>query len=187
MTADVFSVFPTLTTPRLLLRELDPADAADVLVFRGDPEVQRFNSAPMTDIRQALALIDTLRKWYLAQKAIHWGVTLRGESRVIGLYSLHGLDRYHRRGALGYDLAREYWGQGIAQEAVGEIVRFAFEQLELNRLEAVTIADNYRSVSLLERLGFTLEGTRREHSLEDDGLFHSSAIYGLLRREYLAR
>jgi ribosomal-protein-alanine N-acetyltransferase len=186
MTADDLSVFPTLTTARLTLREADPADARDMLTFRGDPEVQRFNSRPMSDISEALTLIDTVRKWYLAQKAIHWGVTLQADQRVIGLVSLHGLDRYHQRGSVGYDLAREFWGQGIASEAVREVVRFAFEHLALNRLEAVTIADNFRSVDLLERLNFKLEGTRREHSLEDDGLFHSSAIYGLLRREYLA-
>jgi [ribosomal protein S5]-alanine N-acetyltransferase len=58
--------------------------------------------------------------------------------------------------------------------------------VELNRLEAVTIADNVRSVHLLEKLGFHHEGTRREYSLEDDGQFHSCSIYGLLRREYLA-
>ena len=187
MPIDHFSVFPTLTTARLTLREVDPADARDVLIFRGDPEVQRFNSRPMTDISEALALIDTLRKWYLAQKGIHWGVTQHHDQRVIGLFSLHGLNRFHRRGSIGYDLAREFWGQGIASEAAQAVVRFAFEQLGLNRLEAVTISDNYRSVHLLERLGFTLEGTRREHSLEDDGLFHGSAIYGLLRREYLSQ
>jgi ribosomal-protein-alanine N-acetyltransferase len=185
MTADDLSMFPTLTTDRLLLREVDPADARDLIAFRGDPEVQRFNSRPMTDVSEALTLIDTVRKWYLAQKGIHWGVTLHGDQRVIGLCSLHGLNRFHQRGAIGYDLGREFWGQGIAFEAVGAVVKFAFEQLSLNRLEAVTIADNFRSVVLLERLGFKHEGTRREHSLEDDGLFHGSAIYGLLRREYL--
>lgn len=184
MTADEFSLFPTLTTERLVLREVDPADAQDLLVFRGDPEVQRFNSRPMTDISEALTLIDTVRKWYLAQKAVHWGITLKDEQRVLGLLSLHGLNRFHQRGSIGYDLAREFWGQGIASEGVGAVVQFAFDQLSLNRLEAVTISDNYRSVVLLERLGFTLEGARREHSLEDDGLFHSSSIYGLLRREY---
>ena len=185
MTGDDLSIFPTLSTERLLLREVDPADARDLLTFRGDPDVQRFNSRPMTDISEALTLIDTVRKWYLALKGIHWGVTLHGDQRVIGLCSLHGLNRFHQRGSIGYDLAREFWGQGIASEAVSAVVRFAFEQLALNRLEAVTIADNFRSVVLLERLGFQLEGTRREHSLEDDGLFHSSTIYGLLRREYL--
>ena len=56
--------------------------------------------------------------------------------------------------------------------------------MDLNRIYAGTIADNHASVRLLERLGFQREGTRRQHSWEEDGTFHDSAIYGLLRSEY---
>ena len=52
--------------------------------------------------------------------------------------------------------------------------------MNLHRIEAHTIADNRRSVRLLERLGFQREGTRREYALEDDLAFHDSAVYGLL-------
>ncbi len=63
------------------------------------------------------------------------------------------------------------------------MVRFAFVRLDLQRLEAETIADNVESVRLLERLGFVREGTRRAFSYEDDERFHDAAIYGLLKRE----
>ena len=52
--------------------------------------------------------------------------------------------------------------------------------MQLHRIQAHTIADNHRSVRLLERLGFRREGTLREYSLEDDLTFHDSAVYGLL-------
>lgn len=184
MTTFDFSTFPTLTTERLLLREVDSADASNLLAFRGDPEVQRYNSRPIKNVTQALGLVDTIRQWYLGHRAVHWGVTVHGDQRVIGLFSLHGLDRVHQRGAIGYDLAREVWGRGYAFEGVQAVVRYAFEHLPLNRLEAITISDNVRSVHLLEKLGFHHEGTRREYSLEDDGHFHSCSIYGLLRREF---
>ena len=45
-----FSAFPTLTTERLVLRELVSPDAPDVFVFRSDPEVQKYNSEPMTNV-----------------------------------------------------------------------------------------------------------------------------------------
>jgi ribosomal-protein-alanine N-acetyltransferase len=57
--------------------------------------------------------------------------------------------------------------------------------MDLHRVYAGTIADNHESVRLLERIGFTREGTRREHSWEDDGTFHDSAMYGLLRHEFI--
>ncbi|MEQ4206886.1 GNAT family protein [Actinopolymorpha sp. B9G3] len=56
--------------------------------------------------------------------------------------------------------------------------------MDLNRVEAETIADNHESVRLLKRLGFQREGIRRAYSLEEDGTFHDGAIYGLLAHDY---
>lgn len=67
---------------------------------------------------------------------------------------------YSNRAILGYDLARKYWGKGIASEAVREIIRFGYEKMELNRIEAETIEDNHESRSMLEKPGFVLEGIR---------------------------
>ena len=61
---------------------------------------------------------------------------------------------------------------------------YGFVQRKLNRIYAGTIAENYKSVRLLERLGFVREGTRRQHSLEDDGRFLDSAMYGLIRSDW---
>jgi ribosomal-protein-alanine N-acetyltransferase len=176
--------FPSLTTRRLILREVVDADADDLLVFRGDAEVQRYNLEPMKTSVEALSLVRTMQGWFASRYAIQWGITLRGEDRVLGLCGLHDWSRNHRRASLGYDLARSHWGRGIATEAMHAVLRYGFEQMDLDRIEAVTIVDNTRSIRLLERLGFALEGVRRESSLEEDGLFHGSAIYGLLRSEY---
>jgi ribosomal-protein-alanine N-acetyltransferase len=69
----------------------------------------------------------------------------------------------------------------LATEALTAAVRFGFSEMQLNRIEAQTIADNEPSTRLLDRLGFAREGTRRRYSWEEDGTFHDGAIYGLLR------
>ncbi len=177
------SKFPILETKRLVLREIVPADAEELLRFTGDPMVQRYNARPMADISEALASIEQERAMYLRQDGVLWGITLKNEDRVIGRVGFSAWSASNRA-MLGYDLAREYWGRGIASEAVREIIRFGFERMGLNRIEAETIEDNHESRRMLDRLGFTLEGIRREYSLEDDGLYHGSAMYGLLRSEY---
>ncbi len=182
-----FSVFPTLTTARLVLREVEPTDAAAVFAFRSDPEVQKHNGTPMQNIAEAEQLITDLRTVIFPNKyGIQWAVTQPGSDQVIGLFGLNYWDQQHRRIELGYDIAQAYWGQGFAVEGLKPILKWGFEQLNLNRVEAYTIADNHRSVRVLTKLGFTLEGTRRQYSLEDDGAFHGSSIYGLLREEYFA-
>ncbi|MCE7983234.1 MAG: N-acetyltransferase [Caldilinea sp. CFX5] len=185
MKISALSSYPVLQTERLILREVQPADAADVLVFRGDAYVQRFNSAPLQTIEEATLFIADARNLYDAQGGIGWGITLRGEDRVLGGVSLHSWSQYHRRAEVGYDLARARWGQGIGSEAVRAVLHFGFTQLNLNRIEAATIADNHESVNLLKKLGFTLEGIRRSYSWEDDGTFHDSAMFGLLRDEFI--
>ena len=86
---------------------------------------------------------------------------------------------------MGYDLARAFWGQGIGSEAVRAVLHYGFTELNLNRIEAATIADNHESVKLLRKLGFQLEGIRRGYSWEEDSTFHDSAMFGLLRDEYM--
>jgi ribosomal-protein-alanine N-acetyltransferase len=179
-----FTTFPVLTTRRLVLRELLLSDAQDVLVFRGDPEVQKYNAPVARDIEDVYALMEELRAGWTEQVGIAWAVTLKPGDAVLGLFGLHDWNKYHRRAEVGYDLAHAYWGRGIGTEAVRAIVRFGFERMNLNRIYAGTIADNHASVRLLEKVGFQREGTRRKHSWEEDGTFHDSAMYGLLRDEY---
>ena len=123
--------FPTLTTERLILREVIAEDAPDLLAFRGDPEVQRYNLVPMKDTREALALVRTMQGWYMTRYAIQWGITLPGEDRVLGLCGLHDWNRQHRRASLGYDLVRSHWGQGLAYEAMQAVLRFGFDEMDL--------------------------------------------------------
>lgn len=110
-----FSTFPTLTGERVVLRELEPDDAADVFVWRSDPEVQKYNTAPMKDVAEAAALIDELRHESSAHTQIYWAVTLRGDGRAIGLFGFNSWQRFHRRADIGYDLRRDHWGRGSQQ------------------------------------------------------------------------
>lgn len=173
---------PVLQTERLILREPMLADADDVFHFRSDPEVQRYNSAPHATRADSLALIETLR----AGDDVVWASCLAQGGRVIGLVGFAGFDLYHRRVEVGFDLAQEFWGQGLAGEALDAVLTYGFASMDLNRVEALTIADNHASVRLLERSGFVREGTRRAYSWETDGTFHDSAIYGLLGSEWSA-
>lgn len=183
-----FSTFPTLKTERLLLREVQHRDAKDILVSFGDFEVQKYNG-PVLDLNGVHDMVTDMRATYAKKMSLAWGITRQGDETVLGMVGLWDWNKYHRRAMLGYDLARVYWGNGFATEAITAVLRFAFDpaQMNLNRVDAYTIADNQGSVRLLERLGFTREGTRRGYSWEEDGTFHDSAIYGMLQAEWNAK
>lgn len=180
-----WSEFPVLETERLILRQPRLSDAPDVFVFSSDPVVQKYNAEPTTDIAEADELIRAYNAEYESTDGVIWGITLQGVDAVIGMIGFHYWS-IHNRAMLGYDLARAYWGRGIGSEAARRVIRFGFKNMGLNRIEAPTIEDNHESVRMLEKLGFTCEGIRREYTLEDDGKYHNSAMYALLLSEYQA-
>lgn len=181
-----FEYFPTLTTERLILRELRLDDAEAVFESWSDPEVQKYNAPTMEKVDEARDLIDYLLKRSAEKRGLIWGITKKDDNWVMGMCGYNSWNRYHRRADIGYDLAQRHWGNSYGGEAVRAMLQFGFEKMNLNRVEAETIEDNFGSVKMLQKLGFKLEGIRRGYSWEDDGSFHNGAIYAILRDEFFA-
>lgn len=180
-----FSTFPTLTTRRLVMREITAGDAADLFSFQSDPEVQKYDSdPPMQEVSEASALIVKMSEWFAARQAICWGITFKGEDRLIGWFGFYFWSRCHYKADLGYTIARPYWRQGIAREALSAMMQFGFEGMHLHRINVDTRMDNIASVYLMEKLGFTHEGVRRECIRNADGSYQSWGLYGMLEDEY---
>jgi RimJ/RimL family protein N-acetyltransferase len=85
---------------------------------------------------------------------------------------------------LGYSLHPEWWGRGAAGEALSALLGHLFRAHQLHRAIAITAADNRRSRSLLERLGFRHEGTMIESWWEPEGQWSDEVLYAVLGREW---
>lgn len=180
-----FSTFPILTTPSLTLRQMTPEDAADLFAFASDPEVQKYDSdPPMQELAEAVSRIIQTREWFETKQAIPWGIALNSENRVIGSIAFMFWDSRKYVADLGYTVARPYWRQGIATEAVRALMDFGFERMHLHRINVDTRMDNLASVALMRKLGFVHEGVRRECIRNDDGTYQSWGMFGMLEHEY---
>ena len=84
---------------------------------------------------------------------------------------------------MGYCLDEAAWGQGFATEAGHALLQWAFDTLDLNRVQAEVDTRNAASARVLEKLGFVCEGTLREDCVVD-GEVSDSWVYGLLRRAW---
>lgn len=180
-----YSHFPVLKTQRLLLRELTPQDAEAVFHIRGNYEVTRYNIGPAYQhLQQASELIDGISNGFRDYIDLRWGITHRENPQwVIGMCGYNYWSRNDHRASIGYDLARDHWGQGIMSEALRAVLQFGFTQMDLNRVEADTDTRNHASQRVLEKLGFKSEGVLREQFYDGDG-FYDLALFSLLRREY---
>jgi RimJ/RimL family protein N-acetyltransferase len=103
------------------------------------------------------------------------------DGRVIGAIGMT-IDE-NETGHVGYWCLRSERGQGIVPRAVRLLARFAFEELELGRVELVTDPDNASSQRVAEKLGFTREGVLRSHQLHPDGRRRDSVMFSLLPGE----
>ncbi|HYE51583.1 MAG TPA: GNAT family protein [Azospirillaceae bacterium] len=169
----------TLSTGRLVLRPLAVEDAGDLFAVFGDPDSMRFWSClPHADVAETRAMLEGM----VAEDGTSrmWAVTLDG-GRCLGWTSLHGAEG--RLVSVGYILAREARGRGLATEAVRASLAYAFQDWDMHRVEANLDPRNGPSAALLERLGFTREGVRREDFLLA-GRYYDTLVYGLLAAEW---
>lgn len=185
MTEFDFSTFPTLFTPRLILREFTPGDAADLFSIYSDPEVSKYDSdPPMQKTDEASDFIEKTGQEFAAKKSIWWAICLKDENRLIGDVVFFFWNQAYYKADLGYGLARAYWRRGIAAEAVRAVTKFGFETLGLHRINVDTRMDNIASVRLMQKLGFHHEGVRRECIRNADGTYQSWGLFGMLADEY---
>ncbi len=102
----------------------------------------------------------------------------------IGNLGLHRVDWKNRTATLGMVLGeKEYWGKGYGTDAGSVVLRFAFHELNLHRVELETYSFNPRAMRCYEKLGFIQEGVRRK-ALYREGQYHDVHTLGLLRDEY---
>lgn len=178
---DVFVSLPMLSTTRLRLRGMSEEDTDGLFDLFGDEEVCRYYAwDTFTDREQARELARHSAELYRQRQAMRWGLVLPGADRIIGTCGYTRWDRDNRYAVLGYDLARPYWRQGLMSEAVAAVLRFGFEHLNLNRVEATMLLGNTASAAVLLRAGFQLEGQMTQRHWHR-GTFHDMQMYGLLR------
>lgn len=105
------------------------------------------------------------------------------DDQPVGRIRLLPLDLYRRCGNLAYLIDPDHRGEGYATNAARALVRYGFHELGLNRIEAKALALNGGSRRVLEKLGFTVEGRRRE-SVIFYGEYVDEIYYGLLAEEW---
>jgi [ribosomal protein S5]-alanine N-acetyltransferase len=170
-----------LQTQRLFLRPVQLHDAAELFVARGDAQVMRYWDWPAQESVQEVRTLIQNHFAEIESGAVQWWVAaLSPRGPAIGECDLSEIDTHHKRAEVGFLFRRDAWGNGYAYEAMQRIISFAFKELELERLWARFHTGNEPSRRLLEKLGFTHEGTLRGHVWRD-GERRDCALYGRMK------
>lgn len=151
----VFTSFPELKTARVDLRQVTHEDLAMVFAFNASIESLRFVARdPYTDMSQAKEKIQGFLDGFQARKGIWWTFVLRATDQSMGYGGLFEVDPELGSAEVGYGLLPGFWGQGFITEIVEEMVRFGFQEMELNLITALVVPGNVASEKVLYNQGF---------------------------------
>lgn len=155
----IFPPFTNLITDRLVLRELQANDAEQIFKIRTDPRVNQFiDREPSKSVDDSLKFINNILKAQYNNCSVMWAITLKDDPKLIGTVLYWHIVKEKDKAELGYEMLPEYFGKGIMHEALTEVIRFGFEDMQLKTIVAETREDNLRSVNALEKCGFEEAG-----------------------------
>ena len=184
---EVLKDLPTLETERLILRKMVLNDAEAVFAYAYNSEVSRYTLwETHRSIEDSRAFLEFATQKYENGGEPDWGIVYRGNGCLVGACGLVNWEAEHARAEVGFVLSREYWGRGLMSEAVRAILRFGFERMNLNRIEARCIAENAASARVMEKAGMVYEGTLRQREYIK-GAYRDIKLYAILKKGFPGR
>ena len=176
-----FLPFKDLESERLLLRQITPGDVNEIFALRSDPENMKYIPRPLvTSIDEAMNHIEMIQDKIEKNEGVNWAITLKDDSKMIGIIGHYRVKWEHFRSEIGYMLLPEYQGKGIISEAIQLMINYGFYEMQMHSLEAIIDPKNTASAKVLEKNNFV----REAHFLQNefyDGKFLDTVIYSILK------
>ncbi len=146
---------PTLETKRLVLRSLEKTDSEAIRFLRSDQTVNQFVKRPRTaTLQDAINFITKITKGVSDGNWVFWSITIKDNPELVGTICLWNFSDDKKTAEVGYDLHPKTQGKGIMSEALQAVLKYGFETLHLNQIEAYTHKDNEPSKYLLKKHNF---------------------------------
>ena len=172
---------PILDSKRLHYRPITLDDLAFIYELFSRRETNEYSEdSSIESMDEALELY---RKYLEPGGTGYFRVIIENVSgEPIGTIGLYMYSKKHKRAEIGYDLMKEYWGNGYITEAVKTLLDYGFNELDLVRIEATVDSENGASIRVLEKNGFQHEGIRRKR-FHYNGKWHDEELYAKLKTD----
>lgn len=167
-------------TGRLLLRRYCIADAQAVFDgWMGDQNIcDQLDWQAHRDVNITLRLLDMWVESYQSPTVYHWCITM--DAKVVGDIMVCKWNQDDQWCELGYCMAKDYQGQGIASEALDCVSRYLLDEIGFHRIQLRHIAGNAASARVMQKCGYQYEGTHRHAKCNRKGEWQDVCCYSLL-------
>jgi len=174
-----------LETERLILRRFTAADDAAMFEnWASDDDMTEFMSWPThTSIDTSRGVLNDWIANYEKLDYYQWAMELKRCGTLIGAIGVVGSKEKIKMIEMGYGIGKAWWRKGYTSEALVRLLTFFFEDVGMNRVEAVHDTRNPGSGKVMEKSGLRYEGTLREAGLNNQGVC-DKALYAMLAKDY---
>lgn len=172
-----------LKTGRLILRKYCPDDAYDMFRnWANDQQVCEYMSwNPHETFEQSRQKVDKWINEYQNEDNYHWVIEFDGQA--IGDIAVRDFSDAGMWCDVGYCIGRNFWGKGIATEALCAVIDFLFDRVGFNRVGAWHEEGNDASGRVMQKAGMSFEGTAREKDIRRNGEFCNMKMYAVLKKD----
>ena len=176
---------PELAIDKITLRQPKEGDLSDRLSYGQNPEIIRMfggNSSEISPLSE-----EAVSKWLSDIKNSPHAWVVEHDGQLLGEAKLHSFSEPDRRArfAVGfYDYNQ--LGKGLGKKVTRLVLSYAFEQLNLHRVDLRVLAYNTRAIDCYQKCGFVIEGRERE-SAHVDGEWYDDLIMGILAKDFLIK
>ena len=177
--------FPVLETERLVLNRPTAADLPDFIAAVNSSEdfsKNLFNIPFPYTSENGENWMKICNEGIETGNSYRFAIREKNEGKLIGIIGLH-LNKQHHSAELGYLLHQDFWNKGYLTEGLKEVVKFGFENLDLNKIYATHFLYNPASGRVMQKVGMKLEGTLREEYFQH-GKFCDVHRYSILKSEF---
>jgi RimJ/RimL family protein N-acetyltransferase len=183
VTSDWRQTLPVLTARGVTLRELRLSDALPLFEMLTTEEVARFISPPPTTVEGFERFIAWTQHQRAAGRYACFAVVPDGMSRAVGIFQLRALEPGFATAEWGFAIGSPFWGTGMFINAARSIVEFAFETVDVHRLEARAAVENGRGNGALAKVGAVKEGVLRRSFLRH-GRYLDQVLWSIVRDDW---
>lgn len=183
----VFGDFPVLESVNLVLRKIEEVHLQELYsIYDNDKVFEYCGIIPKHNLQTVRKTIGHFDRDYHKKSKIKWGIFQKNQSdKLVGIIESMDFNQKVNMVSIGYFLAEDYWGKGIATESVRMVVKFLFEEINVNRIQAEVMPVNEVSKKVLLKNGFIKEGVLRQASLWSGKGVIDLEIYGILKEDYI--
>lgn len=162
-----------LQTERLILRRFQVEDAEEFYCnVTSDNKVNKFLTWPVHKaVEETRELLTGWVKSYEKPERYCWAIVLKENDQLIGTIAAPTIKNRTETAEVTYCIGSAWWGLGIVTEALKEVIRYLFEEIQVNRVEAGYDVNNPASGRVLEKVGMQKEGVLRKAGRNNQGLF----------------